>query len=279
VDPDEYRQASYEVWERMAAGWHREHDFLWEASRRVGEWMVDALEPRPGQTILELAAGIGETGFAAAAAVGESGRLISTDFSPAMVEAARRRGEELGLHNVEYRVLDAERMDLEDDSVDGVLCRWGYMLMADPGSALAETRRVLRDGGRVSLSVWAPPERNPWAAVPGGVLVDREHMPRPEPEAPGIFALAEEERLRELLSDAALEPLRVEEVEMAWTFPDPDAYWRFLTDLAGALAMVIAELPPEERRTVRGEIEARIEPHSSNGGYEMPALCLNAVAA
>ena len=46
--------------------------------------------------------------------------------------------------------MDAEKMDLEDDSVDGVICRWGYMLMADPAAALAETRRVLRDGGRLS---------------------------------------------------------------------------------------------------------------------------------
>ena len=50
----------------------------------------------------------------------------------------------MGVHNAEFRVLDAERMDLETDSVDGVLCRWGYMLMSDPAAAFAETRRVLR---------------------------------------------------------------------------------------------------------------------------------------
>jgi ubiquinone/menaquinone biosynthesis C-methylase UbiE len=73
-----------------------------------------------------------------------------------MVAAARRESERLGLANVEHREMDAERMDLDDDSVDGVLCRWGYMLMSDPATALAETRRVLRDGGRLSLSVWEP---------------------------------------------------------------------------------------------------------------------------
>jgi ubiquinone/menaquinone biosynthesis C-methylase UbiE len=65
-----------------------------------------------------------------------------------MVEVARRRAEELGLANVEPRVLDAERMDLDDSSVDGIVCRFGYMLMADPAAALAESRRVLREGGR-----------------------------------------------------------------------------------------------------------------------------------
>jgi ubiquinone/menaquinone biosynthesis C-methylase UbiE len=78
------------------------------------------LGPRPGDTVLELAAGVGDTGFEAAT-LGEGGRLISTDFSPAMVEAARRRGYERGAENVEYRVMDAERIELDGDSVDGVL--------------------------------------------------------------------------------------------------------------------------------------------------------------
>ena len=94
--------------------------------------------------MLELAAGVGDTGFMAARLVGETGRVIITDFAPEMVAAARRRVEESGIRNVEFRVLDAERMDLETDSVDGVLCRWGYMLMIDPAAAFADTRRVLR---------------------------------------------------------------------------------------------------------------------------------------
>ena len=63
-----------------------------------------------------------------------------------MVAVARRRAEELGVQNAEFRVLDAERMDLATDSVGGVLCRWAYMLMIDPPAAFAETRRVLRPG-------------------------------------------------------------------------------------------------------------------------------------
>jgi ubiquinone/menaquinone biosynthesis C-methylase UbiE len=124
-DTDEYRRGSHEVWEAMAPGWERGRAYIWEVTRAVGERMVAALDPKPGETVLELAAGTGETGFAAARMVGSDGRLFSTDFSPAMVDAARRRGSELGLENVDYRVLDAERMDLPDASIDGVLCRYG----------------------------------------------------------------------------------------------------------------------------------------------------------
>ena len=118
----------------------------------VRDWMLRELSPRAGDTVLELAAGVGDTGFDTAMVVGEQGRVICSDFS-AMLDAARRRGAERGLENVDYRVIDAEQIQLETDSVDGVLCRLGYMLMADRAQALAETRRV-RPGGRLALAVW-----------------------------------------------------------------------------------------------------------------------------
>ena len=158
MDLEEYRDVSRETWRKMAAGWARELRWMWDVSRPVGESLVAMLNPQPGQTILELAAGTGETGFAAAARIGEEGKLISSDFAFEMVQAARRRADQLDLHNVEFRVMDAERMDLGNDSVDGVLCRWGYMLMPDPAAALAETRRVLRPEGRLaSRSGPSPP--------------------------------------------------------------------------------------------------------------------------
>src|SRR5437763_17133336 len=94
---EDYRSASYEIWQAMAAGWDRERSWIWEVSRAVSEEMLKAIAPEPGQTILELAAGTGETGFAAARAIGPGGRLISTDFAPEMVAAARREAERPGL--------------------------------------------------------------------------------------------------------------------------------------------------------------------------------------
>ena len=104
----DFRAQSYDVWQKMAAGWDRDRRFMQETSQAVSEWLVDALDPKPGQTILELAAGTGETGFLAAARIGDDGKLISTDFAPKMVEAAGAESERLGLANVEPRVLDAE---------------------------------------------------------------------------------------------------------------------------------------------------------------------------
>jgi ubiquinone/menaquinone biosynthesis C-methylase UbiE len=252
---------------------------MWESSRAVGEWLVDTLDPRPGQTILELAAGTGETGFLAAARVGDEGKVICTDFAPNMVDFAQEECDRLGLANVEHRQLDAERMDLPDESVDGVLCRWGYMLMADPGTAFRETRRVLREGGALAFSVFGAPEQNPWASVPARVLLEVTGAPPPEPTAPGIFAMADPNRTRSLVGSAGFEIRRMEEVPMAWRLEDFDAYWIFLTELAGALSGRIAALTNAQEETFRELLRAGIEPYRSERGYELPAVTQNTLAS
>jgi ubiquinone/menaquinone biosynthesis C-methylase UbiE len=149
VDLAEYRRTSRSAWDRIVPVWERERDFLSSATRLVNERLLERLDAQLGETVLELAAGTGETTPAIAERVGEAGTVISTDFADSMVDVARSLSERLGLGNVEHRQLDAEQMDLEDSSVDRVCCRFGYMLMADPAAALAETRRVLRDSGRL----------------------------------------------------------------------------------------------------------------------------------
>ena len=275
----DYREASLKIWEEMAAGWEGHRASVWEASRGVGEWLVNALDPQPGETVLELAAGVGDTGFAAARGLGEEGRLITTDFSEQMVQAARRRADELGVSNAEFRTLDAEHMDLDDGSIDGVVCRWGYMLMADPGAALAETRRVLSHSGRVALSVWGDPEHNPWASIPARALSEHTGAEPPDPFAPGIFAMASEERTRDLLIDAGLEPQRVETIEMVWGFDSFADYWHHLTDVKGAIAMVVRSLPDADREALSEEIERRLGPYADGEGYKLPGMCLNVLAA
>lgn len=266
MDLDEYRKTSLENWGRIAGNWEAEREFIHSMTNAVNERLIERLDPQPGNSVLDIAAGTGDTGFMAATRVGDEGRLVTTDFAPEMVEAAQRNGDAQGLDNVEYRVLDAEKMDFDDDSFDRVLARFGYMLMADPAAALAETRRVLRDDGRLAFAVWASPDKNMWAAIPGMVLVGRGHIPPPEPNQPGIFAMGDPDRIRELVTGAGFDEPQIEQVGIEWEYGDVDAHWQLTLKLAGPLADVIDKLDDEEREAVRADVRSQIEPLMESGG-------------
>ena len=116
-----------EGWRTVAAGWERQRAALWATTRPVSERLVELLAPEPGNHARKLAGGSGDTGLLATERVGPTGRLIESDFVPPIVDSARRRAVELGAGNVEFRVLDSEALDLPDGSIDGVLCRWGFV--------------------------------------------------------------------------------------------------------------------------------------------------------
>ena len=149
-------------WTAVAPAWDRHRAHLFESTRRVSEQIVERVDPQPGQTLLELTAGPGDTGFLAAERLGSEGLLISSDFVPEMVESARKEGAGRGLTNVEFRVLDAQQIELDDASVDGVISRFGLMLVPEQMQAMGEIHRVLHPGGRLAYGTWGPPDRNPW---------------------------------------------------------------------------------------------------------------------
>lgn len=238
----------------------------------VAEALVASLAPGPGDTVLDLAAGTGDL----TEVVAERGaQVISTDVSPAMVEAARRRG----ISGAEHRVMDMQAIDLPDDSVDGVVSRFGYMLVPDPALALRETRRVLRPGGRLAFATWAPAKRNPWATAYGPVLIERGLMEPPRPDEPGQFSLGEPERIEQLVRAAGFDDVAVTEVAVAFRAGSWEEYRRVVSSLAAVMRGVLEGLDDATRAEVDEAAKARIEPYRSGEGYDLPGVSLVTTAS
>lgn len=268
-----------EAWHRAAGGWERWQAELREVSAPVAEWLVNAIDPKPGERVLELAAGPGETGFLVAQRLGPDGTLVSTDQSPDMVEVARRRADTLGLGNVEFLVLDGQQIDLNERSFDAVLCRWGYMLMADPDAALRGTHRVLREGGRVALAAWDTPDRNLWMSAPAVQLIARGAFPPPEPGAPGPFSMADTAQLEQRLADAGFRQIETDKVEFDHTYPSFEQYWEMSLDLGAPLAAAMATLDRTAVDEVREAVRGVLAPFAgADGTLRIPASAVVAAA-
>jgi ubiquinone/menaquinone biosynthesis C-methylase UbiE len=268
---------SFDQWQELAPRWERGRELLWESTRAVSEWLVDRLDPKRGQTILDVAAGTGETGFLAAQRVGDDGRLISSDLSPNMVEAAQRVAGLFGVANAEFRILDAERLDLPDASVDGVLSRFGYILKGDPPASLAEIRRVLRPGGRLAFAVWAGRAQNRWMTVPADVMVERGHLAPQTDEEVRLSEKRNPAAIRRLLAEAGFGDDELEELPVGYRFANAEELWFFVSELRGPVAAALAKLDDVERSAVRAEIERRAD--RAGDGFVLTGVSLNVVTS
>lgn len=268
-----------ERWQAAGEGWRRRADEVQAIGMPVSAWMVEQLHLQPGQEVLELAAGPGDTGFLAAELVKPGGRLISSDAVAPMLEIARERSAQQGIDNIEFKLLELEWIDLPTATVDAILCRWGLMLVADPDSAAREMRRVLRPGGRVALAVWDSAERNPWASIPMLALVELGHLPPPDPATPGMFALAGSGRLTEVLEIAGFTEVTVDVRDLTADRANVETWLEQTLDLSRPFAEVREQLDGAQWRAVVDRVRTMAEPFTTeDGAVRLPAQALVASA-
>jgi ubiquinone/menaquinone biosynthesis C-methylase UbiE len=269
-----------ERWEAAGAGWRRRADRVQAIGMPVSAWMIDRLRLQPGQELLELAAGPGDTGFMAAELVQPGGSLISSDAVESMLDIARERAAAQGIEHVTFKPLELEWIDLETASVDAALCRWGIMFLSDPAAAMREMRRVLRPGGRVALAVWDEPEVNPWATIPTRALVELGHTDPPDPTAPGMFSMSEPGRLQALLEEGGFTEIEVESIDVTADRDVLEVYLDETTDLSVPFAEVRERLAPEEWPAVVEKVRELTAPFAqSDGTLRMPGRALGAAAS
>lgn len=273
-DAEKYKSAQRAQWNKDGAAWRRWNPALdrWygEATRR----MLDLARIRPGQRVLDVAAGAGEPSVSAAERVGPGGYVLATDISEGIVALALQVARERGLKQIETRAMDGEKLDLPDASFDAVLCRLGLMYMPHPVTALREWRRALRAGGRVAVVVFSTPDRNGWGALPVSIIRRRAQLPPPVPGQPGPFSLGEPGALEGVFRQAGFSDPEVRAVQAPLRMAGTAEYIRLAREAFGAFNAMMAHLPPRERESVWTEVEGSMRRFESPGGFEAPGECL-----
>lgn len=264
MPPQDERARLIKGWNRAAEGWARQQLAFDRAAAPVAERMVDLAQLQPGERVLELASGLGDTGLVAAAKVGDTGSVVLSDAAPKMLERLRERTR--GVEHVEVKELFMEGLKFDTACVDAVLCRWGYFLLLDPGAALQETRRVLAPGGRVVLSAWTPQADNPWTGGTVAALRDRGLLGDPERDGPHMFAWRDPQTITTALDDAGFFDAAVEQVDLTFEYGSFDDWWDARLDLSPDLTKAIGALSPEERDELTEELEAELQPWTGADG-------------
>lgn len=193
--------------------WAELNDRLDRQIEGVGRAAIEALAPKPGERILDVGCGGGQTTLLLAERVGPTGSVVGADISRPMLELAWRRGE--GLPNVQFRQADAQVEDFGAGAFDGVFSRFGVMFFADPKAAFANLRSALKPGGRLAFACWRAAAENPLMTAPMAAAAHRlPPLPPSDPTAPGPFAFADPDRVRGILEGAGFRDVKVEPLDL-----------------------------------------------------------------
>ncbi len=185
--------------------WLANLDSLERMIEPIGAALLSHANYRPGESVVDIGCGGGWTTRRIASAVGPEGGVVGVDISPALIQAARGRARAEEIANIAFEVADAGNVKPVGTPFDRLFSRFGSMFFADPYAAFANLRRMLVDGGRLDLAVWALPGENPWFTAMMGVLAQHVELPPPVPRAPGPFALGETDYVRDLLGNAGFD--------------------------------------------------------------------------
>jgi enediyne biosynthesis protein CalE5 len=265
-----YREQLRQAWRDAAPGWRRWFPTLEAdaAMRQVSRPLLVEADLRPGQRVLDVATGYGEPGLTIAQVVAPGGEVLLQDLSGQMLAFARDRADWTDLREVDVVYLegDVEELDLEDLALDTIVSRSALMYLTDPRATLARLRSFLRPGGRVAASVWGPPDEVAFAA-PVPVIREMLGLPGPDPDAPGLFALADDDRLAAVVRDAGFDDLRVGRTTATFAFDSPAEATRFLRDCAPPVTALVEEAPPEVREQVWTRVTEEVwQPFTGDDG-------------
>ena len=252
--------------------WNGPAGQLWASRHERNEFRLANIQaalmafaaPKSGMNVLDVGCGCGWTTLALAEAAAP-GRAMGLDVSAPMLETARlnARAEKM---DVEFIQADASVHPFESD-FDLVFSRFGVMFFADPAAAFANIKKALKPGGRLAFACWRAFAENPWTYAPYMAARDLlPPQPPQDPHAPGQFAFADGERVKDILVRAGFSQVRVERCDMP-VYLGADA--EGAADVAlnsGALSRAAEGIDAATREEVRARVREVMARYAAPGG-------------
>ena len=266
IDAGEFRAGQRRDWDKAAQGWQTWQEFIYGRTAPVSERLVELAGIKPGDKVLDVAAGAGEPSLTAARVVGPEGSVIATDISTNMLTAGRERAAAAGIDNVEFVESDASALDFPPESFDAALSRWGIIFEPDGEATAARVRGFLKPGAKMAISSWGPPERSPMLSIPMMTAMQRLNAPPPPPGTPGPLSRPTPEAIGSILVGGGFSDIEVEETEVSFEWESADEFVAMVKDTVQRLVTLIAKHAPDDPDRAWEAILGAVKERASDDG-------------
>jgi ubiquinone/menaquinone biosynthesis C-methylase UbiE len=272
---EEQAKTILQQWSESAVYWEKHAHIVRAMFAPITNALIEAAGITEGQSVLDVAGGVGEPSLRIAELIGGYGSVIFTDAVEEMVTAAKREARRRKLTNIDFCGCLADSLPFSGDSFDVAVCRLGVMLFPDPSAAMREMLRVVKLNGPVSLAVWSPSAANPFFNVVTDVVSRYVASPPEDPDAPGAFRFAEHGKLARTLEAAGAIDVRERLLEFILEAPlTPKQFWEVRSELSDTLRAKLATLSSEQLDRIAREVEEAGLAFYSDGQMRFPAQVL-----
>jgi ubiquinone/menaquinone biosynthesis C-methylase UbiE len=266
MDATEFRERQRQDWDTASTGWHDWQEQMQRDTRPVSERLVELAGIKPGDRVLDVAAGLGEPSLTVAKVVGPEGSIVATDISSRMLAYGRERAVAAGVENIEFVESDAASLDFPEGSFDAAVSRWGIIFDPDGEGAAGRIRGFLKEGGKFAISSWGPPDRVPMLGVPMRTVMTRLDIPPPPPGTPGPLSRPTREAIASILEGGGFSDVQVEELELEFEYDSPEEFTRFIREIAPPISNLMKSHPPEVQDETWAAITDAMRAHAVDDG-------------
>src|ERR671914_718961 len=246
-------------WSAAAPGWKKYGKDMFKWMAPISDKLIESAGISIGQTVLDVATGTGQPALTIAKIVGQNGKVIGVDLSPEMIEVAKEEAASLGLTNtLDFQVVKDESLSMfSDNAFDSVVCRNGLMFMPDPVKALKAFLRVLKPGGKASVTVWGSPDKSPVMGVVMNTI--STHVPDMKQSSPGTpggpFSIPSVDMLRDYFLKSGFANSNAEKIEVTVAQTDTaEQFWQAMTEVTGFLVILLSKLPDEKKLAIKNDV-------------------------
>jgi len=261
MEPRLQRRVQRYGWDKAA----KFYDDSWKYQLRPAQdKLLEMAKLKPGESVLETSCGTGQVTIRAAQQVAESGEIVATDISEKMIDEAKKLAEGNSYDNIQFKRMDAEQLDFEDNRFDAAICSLGLMYFPFPVKALEEMHRVLKPGGRSVVAIWGERKNCGWADI--FPIVDRRVA---SDVCPMFFQQGTGDTARHSFQSAGFDDIHVERMSVSLIYPDAKTALMAAFD-GGAVALAYQKFDDQTKEETHQEYLDSIAPYKRGKGYEIP---------
>ena len=264
----EIREQQKETWNKFSPGWKKWDDFTMHFLKPMGDAIIDELNIKEDDTVLDVACGTGEPGLTIAA-MAKNGKVIGTDVADKMLEIAKENAGSRQIRNYETKTCDVCELPFDDSSFDKISCRMGFMFFPDMQMASDEMYRVLKTGGKMATSVWAGPENNIWITAIMGIINKNIQLQPPPAGAPGMFRCAAPGFIKSLLESSGFKNVNEKLITGKVFYENFDQFWEMMNEVAAPVVGALSKADDNMKQKIKNEVRELSEQYKTDKGLEL----------